>query len=274
MSGTLGFWVGMLFAFVACGIMIAIGRSVAARRDAALTVALELPFLRSSVAVLEAATHAERLFVETSLTSHEELAAAYVLPVGSSASRLVASLDDIADALAQRGVSVRIHRVDSGPASQPNDEGVVTAPITLTISTDDRTAARFLEIVELGSSMLVRDALEPMAERALLSALDASAPGALPAAARFLATDLLDYAAQPDVVEGRMFADVPSDIADRLRALLLRHGLGSVRSALGDIAPMIRATHAWPLPLVRVESFVREGDRLTIVLTAFSRART
>lgn len=265
------FWIGIALSFFACGILASAVRSFDARRAAAITLALELPPLRSAVVVQEAATAAERAYLDAGMASHEELAAAYVVPSISPASRLADALGHITSALTAAGDRVRIVRlhVDATPTQQT---GVRVYAGSMTIDADTHALARFLTLIDLGSAMLVRDAIDPETLRALVANIERLSPAALPAAERLFFTDLLTYAAGPDAMEGPLLDALPDAAAPLIRSMLLQGGLASVRTAFSGIASRVKSEAAWPLPLVAVRSFQREGTHVVLTFDVYGRS--
>lgn len=119
--------------------------------------------------------------------------------------------------------------------------------------------------------MMVRDVLSVEDQQKFLEQVEASAPLSLQTAEDFLYLDIVEYAAAPDSAEQRILSDAEPDVIDGVRAFLLQAGLASVRSALSQVAPHLKERKLWPLPMMRVQSIVRDGNRWTLQIIAYSR---
>lgn len=264
------FCIGILSTVIACGVLIAHADLFRQKREQALTIGMQLPELESSVALLKANVEAETLFFENGLTSREELADAYILPLGSPVPRLVASLSAIADALSKGGSVVKIEKVtvDSPPVTT---DGIKKYHAHLVLRGTFQTVSRFLGILSFSGDMMVKDVLPTATESALLQAIESIAPLSLRSVEDFLYMDLLEYASDPDQSEERMLSDIPTDTAHELRSMVLEAGLAHVRSSLQDIAKTLRLKRVWPFPLVDVVSVRRDADRWMIDMTVYGR---
>jgi hypothetical protein len=119
--------------------------------------------------------------------------------------------------------------------------------------------------------MMLKDVIVPDAQEAFLKQVEANAPLSLRAAEDFLYLDLLQYAATPDQMDQHLLRDMRTDVAQDIKAFLLENGIAAIRSAFDRIAPRLRDQKIWPLPLLRVDSVVRDGEKWTMELTLFSR---
>lgn len=265
------FLVGIFLAILACGMIVSIGRSFRLSRQAAITIAAELPSIRAKVALLRAITDAEESFAATGMTSRAELAEAYILPARSPSPRLASSLSDIAAALTRAGIPLHIDRLHIGDASDAGGN-LRTYDATLSVIADEEAIARFIHLIEIGSTMMVHDVLESSVRDTVRRMTEEASPSSLPALERFFLTDILTYAIESDAREMAVVEKMPASTRDAVRAALLRGGLASVRSALHDIAAPLRTKASWPMPMMALRSIHRDGSRFLLNLTVFGYA--
>lgn len=264
------FGCGVLCTVLACGVLIAHADLFHRKREQALSIGMQLPELESSVALLQANVEAEKLFFENGLVSREELADMYILPTSSPVPRFISSVNAIARSLSavQSALTVERITVDASPTIT---DGVKSYHAHLTLKGSFQSVSRLLSVYALSGDMMVKDVLSSDTEQALLRAIESIAPLTLRLSEDFLYTDLLEYASHPDVIEQKMFADVPTETASELRSMLLHAGLAHARSSLSDIAKSLRDLRVWPLPLVSVTALQRDGDRWIVDCTVYGR---
>ena len=265
----LSFTLGILLTAAACGVLAKHARLFSEKRDTAVMIGTQLPELKAQVALLDASVEAERIFAERALAAREEQASVYVLPKGSPVSRVVSSVQEIVLGLKNDGPlalkSIAFQK-------KPDDHGSVkTVQGTLVLEGRFTDIAAVLTVLGFGGDLMVRDVLPLHDQELFLEEVGRVAPLTLKRAQDFLYLDLLEYAAAPDTAEGRLTADAASDIVLSLRSMLLQAGLASVRSALGPVADELKASELWPLPLVRIDRVIRNGNTWTITLTALGR---
>lgn len=262
---------GMLLAFLACGLLASHARSFSVKRDTAVMIGVSLPELRSSVALFSANREAERFFSENGESAREEQAEVYVLPNAPSATRTVSVFQSIASALMKEGkVAGTVSTVTF--EKNPVDHGTFkTLGVHLELTGDFRFLARFLSVLSYGGTMMIRDVLSDAAAADFLKQVNLSSPLSLKAAADFLYTDLIEYAAKPDAAEQELLKDIPIDVQSQLRSFMLSSGLASVRNSLSSIALSLRDAHSWPLPLLSVQNFRQDGKKWIVELRLYRR---
>lgn len=263
------FIVGILLSIAACGVLASYVGLFSQKRDTAVMIGTQLPELKTSVALLSASVDAERIFASQALAAREEQASVYILPDGSPAPRTVTMLQEISRTLGENGDFTLEKLTFDG---ESKDEGSFT---TLTARAVFRGSfqktARMLAILGFGGDMMVRDTLSPEDQSTFLRLIEATAPASLRRAEDFLYLDLMQYAAEPDKSEQRMLEDVPNAAISDIRAVLLDAGLASVRSAFDGIASGLFEKGLWPMPLMKVRSLERSGDRWTVEFAVFGR---
>lgn len=263
------FFLGLTLAAVATGLLASHTRLFSQKRDTAVMVGTELPDLKSSVALLRVSVEAERYFAAEAMAAREEQASVFILPDTSPAPRTVSAMQELAAAIGVDGglalekLTFDPKSVDKGSTKSLGAHAVLRGTY--------QGVARLLGVLGFSGDMMVRDVLSTQTQEDFLRRIEAASPASLKSAADFLYLDLVQYAADPDSFERRIFQDVSADAAADIRAVLLEGGLMQVRSALGGVAQSLKKGDAWPLPLLAVDRLTRDGDRWTLDFTVFSR---
>lgn len=265
------FMVGILLSVAACGVLVAHTKSFSLKRDTAVMIGTTLPELRSSVALLRANREAEEYFSRTARSAREEQASVYVLPNTPAASRTVTVLQTIVSALSESMKEQGAIQTVVFADRTTDHDSYKTLRGTLRMTGSFRFVATFLSILSMSGNMMIRDVFTDDATSTFLKQVNESAPLSLKAAEDFLYTDLLTYASTPDQVEQSMLSDLPSEVQPDVRAFVLSSGLAAVRTALSDVAPTLKKSRAWPLPLLTVDSLKRDGKSWEIGLTVYRR---
>lgn len=265
----IGLFVSGLLLFIgACGVLQSHARLFGQKRDTAVMVGTELPKLKSTVALLSASVEAERVFAEQAMAAREEQASVYILPNATPVTRLVSTVQELVNSVSKDSPMV----VEKLTFDAPADAGSYkTVKAHLTLRGSFQSLSRILAVLGFSGDMMVRDVLPIEVQEAFLSQIEALSPASLSRAEDFLYLDLIQYAAAPDKAEQRLFADVPTDAISEIRATVLEGGLAHVRSAFTGIATQLRERNLWPLPLLRVDQIVRDGERWTVEMTAYRR---
>lgn len=259
---------------------VSIGQFARVRDEAVITGAT-LPTLRASVALLSATIDAEKAFRERGSASREEIIDTYVLPKSAETTRAAHVLTTIAESIGAPSSehSVVIERMHfEHRAMQEAGIGIASAmsgtrgEVLLRGSFQSVTA--FLAIVGLSGELMIGDVLSEQAQQDFLSEMHRASPEHVKAALEFLSTDLLSYAAEPDVREDRILRNATPNDAAIIRGLLLKNGLARVRSVLSQRAATLREKHAWPLPLMRIDVLERKGDLWQIGISLMTRSST
>lgn len=263
------FCTGLVLFMVACGVIASHARLFTQKRDTAVMIGSQLPVLKSTVALLSASVDAERAYSLQALAAREEQASAYILPGVSPVSRVVSALQEIVIGL-DRGDELTLESQTF--ASTPKDTGSIKETSgTVVLQGSFRAVAELLMVIGYGGDMMVRDVLSVEDQQKFLEQVEVSAPLSLQAAEDFLYLDLVEYASSPDSAEQSILPDAQPDVVDAVRSFLLQAGLAGVRSALSHVAPHLKERKLWPLPLMRVQSIVRDGNRWTVQMIAYSR---
>lgn len=260
------FLLGFVFACAAAFVLAAHVRSFAEQKQRALAIGVELPVLRSRVALLKASLATEKAYGMDAAASLEEQAALSVLPITPDAPRFIAMLTSVVAAI-DTGLSVE--RVVFG--QETVEEGRKRIPVTLSLSGPFSAVTRLLSILRLSGKLTVSDLLQSDAEKRFLDDVDARSPASLLAASQFLSSDILSVAAQPEAALDRVTHDMPSSLAADVRAILLSSGLAPVFDVLSPIVQSFSDTGNWPLPLFTLDTVERTGDRTVIHLTMVGR---
>lgn len=256
---------GIFLTVAACGILAAHARLFSQKRDTAVMIGTQLPELASSVSLLAASVEAERLFAQQALAAREEQASVYILPESSPVARSISLLQELS--LAAGSVMQRA-KFDSVPV----DAGTIkTWKGIATFDGEFRAIANIITILGFSGDMMIRDVLSIEDQDVLLRVTESVAPLSLREAEDFLYLDLVEYAADPDSYEQRLFRDMPTDVMQSLRVMLLDAGLARIRIGLGDIAPVLLERKLWPMPLLRVTGLQRDGKSWLVRLEAYSR---
>lgn len=267
--GVAAFVAGVMLSIAACGMLASHASLFSQKRDTAVMIGTQLPELKTAVALLHANVEAERMFADQALSAREEQAAVYILPDGSPTARTVLTVQEISRALASGG-DFALEKLTFDP--KPKDQGSVTKTVAhATFRGSFQTMARMLAVLGFGGDMVIRDVLSPADQDAFLRQVEATAPLSLRRAEDFLYLDLMQYAADPDKSEQRMLEDVPTEAVSDLRATILGAGLGTVRAAFSGIAGGLYEKSLWPIPLMKVTSLKRSGDRWAVDFVVFSR---
>ncbi len=268
-AGVLCFVAGILLSIGACGVLAAHVGLFSQKRDTAVMIGTQLPELKTAVALLSASVEAERIFATQALAAREEQASVYVLPDGSPAARTVKTLQEISRVLGEEeDFSMEKLTFDAAPKDQGSFSTLTARAV---FRGSFQKTARMLAILGFGGDMMVRDTLSPDDQDAFLRQVEAMSPTSLRRAEDFLYLDLMQYAADPDKSEQRMLEDVPTVSVSDIRATLLDAGLATVRSAFTGIAAGIYEKGLWPMPLMKVRSLQRDGDRWAVEFAVFSR---
>ncbi len=258
-----------------CGVVLIVGAialcvvesfRISEMRDTAISMAKELPELRSSNSILKGNIDSERLYGQVGKAALEEQAAAYVLPVTLDQERIRRLFQRIVDAVSETN-PITIDRFTFGGSTQSG--ALVFIPSEMVLSGSEQGVSDFIGILRWSGTFTVHDIVRGQAET-FLKRIQAEQPLALPAAEEFLRMDLLAYASRPDQAEEDAFQDLPSNVATDVKQLLLEAGLADVRSSLKTIAPLLRSQQAWPLPLLSIEQLSFEAGKGTVRLTFFT----
>lgn len=269
LTGLLSFGMGTVFTIGACGVLAGHARLFSQKRDTAVMIGTQLPELKSEVALLQASVEAEQIFAEQALAAREEQAQAYVLPEGSPVSRAVSSLQETVIGF-EKGDDLRLEKLTFLSSTEDHGSYKTTNGTMILRGSYDSVAA-LLSVLGFGGDMMIRDVLSVEDQQEFLALIESNAPLSLKAAEDFLYLDLVQYASAPDREEKRMLGDAPAEVMDAARLLLLQAGLADVRTALGPVAEHLKAKKLWPLPLMRMSSVQRDGDRFTVEIVLYSR---
>jgi hypothetical protein len=268
--GIVFFLVGALLVVVSAGLLARHATEFSGKREHAVEIGSALSIKHSAVTLHAAQFEAERAFVQGALTAREEQAEVYVLPDTSPVPRMVRALDELSRILMKAGSDVRVDRV--GFDSAPEDHGTFKSLRGRAVFHGSyQSVARLLGLLSFSGDMMLKDVLPASVQDALLQDIEAAAPLSLRAAQDFLYLDLLQFALDPSRQEDQMFADVPPEAALDMKAFLIEQGTGPLRTTFADIAPAIKASSVWPLPLVRIESVVRNGTDWTVTMVVYMR---
>lgn len=268
-TGILSFVSGILLSIAACGVLASHASLFSQKRDTAVMIGIQLPELKTAVALLSANVEAERVFAEQARAAREEQASVYILPSTSPAPRTVKTLQEISSALGEDS-DFRLEKLTFDAASK--DQGTFkTLTAHAVFRGSFQETARMLAVLGFGGDMVVKDVLSVQDQEIFLRQMEAAAPLSLGRAEDFLYLDLLRYAAAPDKSEQYMLEDVPSAAVSQIRATLLDAGLTDVRLAFAGLASELSQKNLWPTPLMKVRSIQRDGDRWTVELAVFSR---
>ena len=267
------FAAGVLLTVLACGTLVLHARQFGSKRDGAVSIGLTLPDQKARVALLEAQTEAEQVFFEQGLAAREEQADIFVLPVGIPRARILQSIQEIGTAVRKDGTTFTIEGMTTGNVASLTMSGttIEKTAVNLMLKANFQTMTKLFGILGFSGKMMVKDVIPEGVQQAFLAEVENVSPLALGSAEQFLYTDLLEYAADPDSKEQQLFTELSPERAGELRAHLLESGLSSVRASLSPVAKDLKTSGTWPLPLVRIDSIQREGERWNIGLTAFSR---
>jgi hypothetical protein len=267
--GLAAFFAGTALVLISCAVLAAHARLFGQKRDTAVMVGTQLPELKSSVALLAASVEAEQIFAEQALLAREEQAAAYILPEGSPVGRAVSAIQETMIGF-KKGDGLTLEKLSFG--QEPEDHGSIkTTAGTMVLRGPFADVAAFLTVLGYGGDMMIRDVIPVADQQVFLALVEETAPLSLKGAEDFLYLDLVQYASSPDREEQRILADAAPEAAGEIRTLLLQIGLAGVRSALGPVAPHLKARELWPLPLLRIDRLTRDGDRWTADITLYSR---
>lgn len=264
--GLLFFAGGALLVIAACGILASHARLFGQKRDTAVMVGTQLPELKTSVALLAASVEAEQIFTQQALAAREEQASAYVLPQGSPVRRGTSAIQEVAVAvggLQLQTLAFAKATEDHGSSKTIGGSFVVTGNFA--------NFARMLAVLGYGGDMMVRDVIPVADQQEFLRQMEVASPLSLRGAEDLLYLDLAEYAADPDKREMEALVDISTDTQSDIRTVLLSAGLAGVREALGPVAKHLKQQSLWPLPLMRIDTLSRSGDRWTVQFTLFSR---
>ncbi len=268
-TGMISFVAGILLSIAACGVLASHASLFSQKRDTAVMIGIQLPELKTAVALLTANVEAERVFAEQARAAREEQASVYILPDGSPAPRTVKTLQEISRALGEDG-DFNLEKLTFDDA--PHDEGTFqTLTAHAVFRGSFQETARMLAVLGFGGDMMVKDVLHVQDEEAFLRQIEAARPLSLGRAEDFLYLDLLRYAAAPDKSEQYMLEDIPSAAVSDIRATLLDGGLADVRLAFAGLASRLLQTDLWPTPLMKVRRIERHGDRWLVEFALFRR---
>lgn len=239
-------------------------------RTSAMTLGSALPSLRSQVALLESSVQARQIFGAEADAAREEQASIFILPKDPDTARMVSVLHAIAQALREDGADITIDAITF-------DKQVMTSgdhralPTTVSMHGNLASVSRLTSILKLAGVLSVSDALAPGAGKEFTQMVESMHTLSLPAAERFLALNLADYAAEPDGAESRLTQDLSIDDAVSLRTFLLKSGLSDVRLTLGEVATTLRDKCLWPMPLVHIDSLEGNGSVWTLKMGLLAR---
>lgn len=264
--GLLFFGGGALLVIAACGILASHARLFSQKRDTAVMVGTQLPELKTSVALLAASVEAEQLFTQQALAAREEQASAYVLPQGSPVRRGTSAMQEVAVAVG--GLKLQTLTFAKSTEDHGSDKTIAGSFV---VTGGFANVARMLAVLGYGGDMMIRDVIPVADQQEFLRLMEAASPLSLRGAEDLLYLDLAEYAADPDKREMEALVDIPTDAQSDVRTVLLSAGLAGVRDALGPVAKHLKQQSLWPLPLMRIDGFSRNGDRWTVQFTLFSR---
>ncbi len=270
-GGSAFFGAGIVLCAAAIGLIVSHARLFSEKRDTAVMVGTSLPEQRSEVALLSANVEAEQAFQRDALVAKEEQASVYVLPDASPVPRAVRSIQETVLALAQDGKETIALEQLSFDENISEHGSYKSLSGSFVLRGTFQSVARFLGILSFSGDMILKDALPADSEQAFLKQVEASAPLSLRSAEDFLYLDLLQYASNPDLAEQRMLKDMPSEVASDVRSFILQSGAADVRGALSKVAKRLAERTIWPLPLLRVDHVIRDGNKWTVNVTLFGR---
>lgn len=263
------FVMGILLSIAGCGILAAHARLFAQKRDTAVMIGMQLPELKTAVALLRANVEAETIFASQALAAHEEQASVYVLTDGSPVARTVRTLQEISRTLSTHD-DFALETLTFDPTD--HDQGSFrTLTAHAVFRGSFQNIAKLLAILGFGGDMVVRDTLSPEDLEIFLREIESLSPVSLSRAEDFLYQGLMQYASDPDKSEQRMLENIPTIAVSDIRAMLLSAGLGNVRSAFAGVASGLYEKDLWPLPLMKVRTVERTGDRWMVEFAIFGR---
>lgn len=269
-AGLLLFAAGTIAVVLSAGLLARHAALFSEKRGRAVEIGSALAATQAAVTLHTAQLDAERAFTRGALTAREEQAEVYVLPETSPVPRMVRAVDQLARILSKAGEDISVVRVSFDGA--PVNRGTFKALHgTAVLRGSYQTVARLLGLLSLSGDMMVKDVLPSAVQDTLLSDLESISPLSLRAAYDFLYLDLLAFAADPARAEDSMFAEVPEEVALDLKAFLIEKGTASLRGIFEGIAPAIKSSGIWPLPLVQVDSVVRRDTEWEVGMTVFMR---
>jgi hypothetical protein len=269
-AGVALFLAGAFLVVVSAGLLARHAAAFSGKREHAVEIGSALSIKHSTVTLHAAQLEAERAFVRGALTAREEQAEVYVLPDTSPVPRMVKALDELSRILTKAGSEVHVDRIVFD--ASPEDHGTFKSLRGTTVFHGSyQSVARLLGLLSFSGDMMLKDVLPASVQETLLQDIEAAAPLSLRAAHDFLYLDLLQFALDPSRQEDQMFADVPPEVVLDMKAFLIEQGTGPLRTTFEGIAPAIKASSIWPLPLVRVERVVRHGADWEVTMVVYMR---
>lgn len=264
------FILGVLLIILSCFLLFAHIRSLAIKKNTALSVGLALPALRTQVTLLKATVEAEKVTGTDMLAALEQQSAVTIFPQDQSTARFARTVPVLISAIDAGRQQLVFDQLQFAPTPVTFDSHVErTATVSLRGSLRD--VSQFLSLLELQGTLTIADVLGPKVSADFLRQVEKNSPASLAAASSFLLMDILRYSLDPQAAEKTVLQDMDTTTAADVHTLLLSGGLSTVRSMLSPVASKIKTERVWPLPLASIDSVSEKNGAWVITFRLLTR---
>jgi hypothetical protein len=222
-------------------------------REIGLPAALALSQIEERAAIIKEQTEVAQLHAALRGGSAQEMLNVYAIPSRDNIDTILKTLDLFLSSLKGDRMIESISDLQAGGKMQI-EEGLSALPVNFEATMTQDGLDRFLSLINLSGLLTISDALGSMHIDRLLALTERENPASVNALEKFLATDLLRYAQDPQSYEQELQKSFSSDYARQtLHAVMNNPEIRAARDLLFMLSADLRAQHLWPLRLFTVE---------------------